>query len=400
MKMISFTASALAREQTMQSPECHNSEWPSWLLGLLQVANTSLNRQNQVSHDNGFFNPPYESMLSRCLAGAGAANPETQYFPVAIFGTSDEANKLWDLCETVLQMKRIACVSDYNKAVGIEYSGCFQNDQDDYEETAFMFFLKNILIVNEFGKDPKITGQVPFVHAAKVGSSSFDIDKEHVLWKRYLYDNKQKLDPLLRVQKLLAINPTEKHADLLKQFIVKNTFSDADVEKLADNLLALINRFNCTTSSEIKHALSDYKESKGEPFLSGPDYVDLANFYQNHFFRNTSKLGLAFFAGRGYDINFAWNVGDNTLVDLKVVQDKPWKRGERRLDEEPEWITASEMRSVLKNINGLFNDKVFKTGFFKNSMMISKSLTSNAWQGFFYDDKVSNQKRPPSEVEN
>ncbi len=128
-----------------------------------------------------------------------------------------------------------------------------------------------------------------------------------------------------------------------------------------------------------ENRLVTYRKENGRPLLSKAEYLDLSELYMNHFFRNTSKLGLKFFASRGDDIVFAWHTGKGSKRDLCSVLNKPWTAGERR-NQQFEPITYSEIRAVIKDKRELFaGTKIFKLFVTKNNVEIAGSLTSDNW---------------------
>ncbi|WP_413742905.1 hypothetical protein ACL2XO_13140 [Sodalis sp. RH15] len=370
------------------------SNWPGGgasLPSLLSVSNTPLDvlASKERHTDQGLVSiPSAKSVLSSLAIGRKNVTVKQQNCPVVTYGICDEIRVLDKISKDLLKINWSTAVCQYNEAIGLHYELSDQNCTDYSSEAFFNLFLNNLMKIEEYGTNSAIIGLPSLADIPLADRSTFVDSYELNLWKKYLFEHKEKLDPVLRLKRLMTMNATIEREVILNQFIVKNTMANIDNEKLACVFMDFIDRFNCTTHLEIKHALNDYKKLNGVSFFSESDYVGLAELFGNHFARNTSKLGLGFFALRGFDINFSWNVNKDTLVDLNVIQDKPWKRGERRFDGGQEWITASEIRCVLRNTSGIFNGKVFKTGIFKDAIIISNSLTSNAWQGFFYYDSV------------
>ena len=168
-------------------------------------------------------------------------------------------------------------------------------------------------------------------------------------WGEYLKSNKDKLDPIIKLNKSLSlVESDEDKLKVVKEFCYKNTSSESDVDTLANFILDMILNKNAKDVHDINHY--------GLPF---DITLDFSEMFVKHFFRNTSKLGLEFFASNDIHIVFSWGDGLSGTLDLDVIQDKKWKAQQHRFSDKYEPITFSEIRHVLRNPE-LFDSKVFK----------------------------------------
>ncbi len=344
--------------------------WLSWLSNLLQVRNApSAVLPNESFHDgtNDFAaSMPFKSVLAGAAAGEIVDNEEQQRHPVAVFGVAGQTKN--DFCKLLLTdfcINRYTTVDTYNVALGIQYTLSDKATGNDAWEEIFHMFLDNIIKIDEYA----------------IQSPPDNMAPQLIAWRKYLYDNKDKLDPVIRINDLMNKRSKQWKQDTIQQFILKNSPAKVNFTKLTCHLNYFIKCLGCTTTADLKKALADEKKLIGGFLLTESDYRDLAEIYQKHFFRNTSKLGLTFFASRGYDIVFSCNLTKDTLIELNVVVDKPWKRGERRSDNyEP--YTISELRCVLRDKSSLFkNDNVYAGMLTEEEIAFSKFL-SEEWYGF------------------
>ncbi|XBS71632.1 hypothetical protein ABK905_12425 [Acerihabitans sp. KWT182] len=270
-----------------------------------------------------------------------------------------------------LQMTSVHKIFTYNERANIISS----KEISGTESFCFGEILKHLLtIIEEIS-----TFNPPVDH-----SSSENVESSILSWIKFLCANQKKLDPIIRLNTLFAAHTAEDHEKITVQFIIKNTGKNCDSKRLTDKLLELIKGYDCQTSADLEKALYTKDSTSGEPLLPESFYEDMCTLYHRHFFRNTSKLGLDFFASRGYDIVFNWDTGDGSQIDLNMVKDKHWQREEYFLNEDKTPFTFSEIRHVLRNKQDLFSDNIYKISFGNNNIEIAKRLDSETWVDISY----------------
>ncbi|WP_413724242.1 hypothetical protein [Sodalis sp. RH16] len=299
-----------------------------------------------------------------------------KYHPVAVFGLRKKQDDLKFLLEKGLGLKRVKTINILNTQIGLN------GPPQPWEKLGYP---SKDLFDRSIENISKISVRAPSQPSKK---SHGDLKSR---WKNYLYANKEKLDPIIRIRTLLMQTAANGNKDNLEQFILKNTEADCNIEELCKHLKYLILKLGCKNSAELEQALESYKTEKGELLLSSENYKDLYHLYNFHFFRNTSKLGLEFFAEERFDIAYAWNTEENAEINLDEANYKPWKNGKRRDDihlNRPvhEWITYSEIRSILRDKNSVFSsNKPFKFFFAFDHRMkrfnveMASSLRSDHW---------------------
>lgn len=284
-------------------------------------------------------------------------------YPVATFGLEKKRLELANLVREI-GLENSTSIDRYNKKIGITFQNSEWKSCGISEEEVFFTRVKNI---------------VEIVASLPEKASSKSLKRKYCAWANYLYDNKEKLDPIIRIKTLLTQTVGNGNKDNLEQFIIKNSKADANLEEMQIHFRYLIMELGCTNSAEVQQALLSYYNQKRESLLSPANYLDMAHLFNFHFFRNTSKLGLEFFASRGYDITFAWNTKEDNKFNLAEVMDTPWKRGVKRYGIH-ELITLSEIRSILRDKKGLYNsNNVFKIFFTNFDAEMALSLTAEKW---------------------
>ena len=166
-------------------------------------------------------------------------------------------------------------------------------------------------------------------------------------WKEYLNKSSHKTD-LFKYIHSKEISIEEKNK-VIKKLIIKNTSSSVDSQELYD-FITKNNIINCTSLTDFKKKITELKNNKN---------VDLDNYIiglfelvQNHFFRNTSKLGLDFFNENAFSIVMTWNDAKNAPLSLADIRQKTFKQGYHRLfdgQSHIEPITFSEIRHLDKH---------------------------------------------------
>ncbi|MGY4730855.1 hypothetical protein [Burkholderia pyrrocinia] len=279
----------------------------------------------------------FQSLLFRVSGGEIIASPVRRDYPVAIYGVSDSQIESSNFIRDSLKMNNVATIANFNKALGIVHYGRGQK--------------KPKSLISKFAKHIATAADNTLIKSA---TSPAPIVEE---WARYLGEHKDRLDAFVRLNRLLSRVPEQERLTVAEQFVRKNTSSLCDAKSLAECLVKLTDGSGCKTLGDVKAVL---KKSGS----SIRDYLqeDLAELVVKHFFRNSSKLGLTFFAEHGASIIFGWN-NDGRKLDIDAIQEKPWKEGEgRRFGDMYEPITYSEVRSTLRNPE-LFANKVSKVSF-------------------------------------
>ncbi|HHR5899932.1 TPA: hypothetical protein ACS7XC_000806 [Providencia alcalifaciens] len=167
------------------------------------------------------------------------------------------------------------------------------------------------------------------------------------LWKEYLHKSRHKID-LFKYIHSKEISIEEKN-NVIKKLIIKNTPSSVDSQELYDFIIEN-NIINCTSLTDFKKKITELKNNKNvdlDKYIIG-----LFELVQNHFFRNTSKLGLDFFNENAFSIVMTWNDAKNAPLSLEDIRQKTFKQGHRRLldgQSHIEPITFSEIRHLDKH---------------------------------------------------
>ncbi|WP_380179218.1 hypothetical protein [Kalamiella sp. sgz302252] len=267
--------------------------------------------------------------------------------PIAIFGFGDDIfHSACFVKWSVNAIQPLITMPWLNKSIGLsndEYYDC-KNMADKY------FCLINSL-VSFLDKDK------PF----DCSPNSFLTPEFLQEWKGYLKERKQKLDIFARLAR--ESDPVAKEIRL-KKLIAKNTGGDTDMEQFF--YFIKNNFFSCANSHEVVKKLETMKSDKNWVEM-GPLIHSMYKFVDKHFFRNTSKLGLAFLQSKGFDFIFADNGRpDGKVLNAKDLAMKKYHHYERNCitrDGEKiqiwEPITFSEARFINKNLP-LFKDSFIR----------------------------------------
>ncbi|WP_213989372.1 hypothetical protein [Sodalis sp. dw_96] len=345
----------------------------------IKVSNTSSAMPQSTHPRSGTDNVKPKYTLSYFLAANSGEKDftlEHKYHPVAVFGLRKKQDNLKSLLEEGLGLKRVTTINILNMRIGLNEPPRHWEKLSYPTKKLFDRAIKNI---------SKISDRAPLQTSEKSHRGLM------FRWSNHLYANKEKLDPIIRIRTLLNQTVANGNKDNLEQFILKNSEADCDTEELCKHLKYLILELGCKNSAEMEQALGSYKTEKGVSLLSSENYKDLYHLYNFHFFRNTSKLGLRFFVEERFDIAYAWNAEENAEINLDEAKCRPWKRGQRRDDIQlnrpvHEWITYSEIRSILRNKNFVFSsNKPFKFFYALDYRMkrfnveMARSLRSDHW---------------------
>lgn len=359
----------------VSTPQLESAQQPPESLVQLGLSSKVLNVSNSGNSCIPDFPVPamrpipaqvnFQSLLFRVGGGEIVASPARRNYPVALYGISGGLKKIHKFIVGGLRMNNVATIADFNREFGIVH----YKRREKESNSLISEFAEHIAIATDNTLIKKARDPAPIVEE----------------WARYLGEHKGRLDVFVRLNKLLSRVPEEERLTVAEQFVLKNTSSLCDAKSLAECLTKLIDDSGCKTLLDAAAAI----EKSG---LSIRDSIreDLAELVVKHFFRNSSKLGLTFFAEHGASIIFRWDKAGGK-IDIDAIQKKPWKEGEgRRFGGKYEPITYSEVRSILRNPK-LFDNKVSKASFggelvpdgskyrYSDVVELAGSLQSNEW---------------------
>lgn len=188
-------------------------------------------------------------------------------------------------------------------------------------------------------------------------------------WQYTLSNNKNKIDIF---SYLASKDNTLAQQKTLKNLITKNTSNP----KNTNFLLEFIDKkvLPCQSLADFRKKLP--KLYRNNPIECQLHLSGLFELIENHFFRNTSKLGLDFFKENDYSIVMAWNKNKEKALSLEYINKKDFKHGFRRLfnnKEHIEPITFSEIRHLDRNKN-IFSDKAIRLLLTKESAAFSLGI--------------------------
>lgn len=267
----------------------------------------------------------------------------------------------------------------------IELLRFIKNNFNVHEEVMTIATLNRMLglikyTVNELKFPKGIESNQVIINAIKTMGDDLTIKKKikdsHVLindWLVFLTDNKHKIDIFSYVNSK-ALTQENKN-NLIKKLILKNVSSKVSMPVL----FAVFDEIKLFNAKSITEACECLRESK----LPLEHLSATFELIQQHFFRNTSKLGLSFFRMHGYAISIAWNkhgyMGkiNPEMISLSAVLHKPFNQGERRLgNAEP--ITYSEIRHVIRHQDE-FDDLVYRINLQRKSVFLSSGINNENW---------------------
>lgn len=197
------------------------------------------------------------------------------------------------------------------------------------------------------------------------------------LWEKKIHENKNKID-IFRYIANKNLSSEEKN-ELLYKLITKNTPESVDKNAL-HKFITENDILSCSCLEEAKVKINQvYEEKDKEVSIHMQGLFELI---QNHFFRNTSKLGLDFFRANKYPIIMTWNADDKKTLSLNTIQQKEFKQGIRRSlndHENIEPITFSEIRHLDRNIKK-FSGYIYRMIQVGNTVNFSTGLQGNWYQ--------------------
>ncbi len=204
-------------------------------------------------------------------------------------------------------------------------------------------------------------------------------------WSEFLSKNQEKVDIFQYVNNKKA-TVIEKNK-IIEKLILKNTTEFVNQHQL-EKFITDNNIFSCKNMKEARELLMTI--SNNEFDIHSIEIFNLFSMIQNHFFRNTSKLGLDFFNDNNVNIVMAWNTNGNQTISLDEVNNKPYKKGIRRtfskfITVEP--ITYSEIRYINKNTSK-FSDNLYRIKFDDDKVSFSSGL-KNKWHQYNKEKLIS-----------
>ncbi|MDH0343785.1 hypothetical protein [Chromobacterium haemolyticum] len=298
----------------------------------------------------------FQSLLFRVANGVVNASPARQDQAVALYGLSHAQIQLGDFVCGELDMQNVATIATYNKQLDIVH----------YSRDYTMSYFSPRELIQEFSRHISDAAAGKLVKRARQPAAPI-----LQAWADYLGAHHTRLDPFIRLNALLANVPPEERSAVATRFVLKNTSGDCRTETTVNNLLHLVHACGCKNADDVVAAL-------GKLTLDRHDLLDLSELFIKHFFRNSSKLGLEFFAKQGAEIAFAWNDAGRGKMDLEAIRQKPWQEQQRRFQHSYEPITYSEVRSVLRQPE-LFDGKVSKVYFADDGVELAGSPASEQW---------------------
>lgn len=205
------------------------------------------------------------------------------------------------------------------------------------------------------------------------------------LWEKKIHENKNKID-IFRYINNKNLSSEEKN-ELLYKLITKNTPESIDKNELHKFIIEN-DLLSCSCLEEAKIKINQLYKEKGKEITI--HMQGLFELIQNHFFRNTSKLGLDFFRENKYPIIMTWNADDKKTLSLNIIQQKEFKQGIRRSlngHENIEPITFSEIRHLDRNIEK-FSGYIYRMMQVGNTVNFSNGL-QNKWFQFKKEEFLS-----------
>ncbi|WP_265503666.1 hypothetical protein, partial [Providencia heimbachae] len=287
---------------------------------------------------------------------------KNEHSMVAIYGFSHQQLATYEFIKSIKPNANVETIAKFNRQLGL-----VKRDFDpDYFSKPYLYrCLKQLLDDLTFA-----LSQVP----------QWSNNKEDVYfsyWKNILNENKYKTDIFNYIDsKEITI---DEKTILLKKLIVKNTPDSVDADKL-EKFIIENNILDCRSLSDMMNKLHELYTYKKDTLFSNT--IGLLELIQNHFFRNTSKLGLKFFNDINASVIMAWNSDYESSLSLDKINQKEYKNGNRRSFENKgvvEPITYSEIRYLDKKSN-IFNDSMARMILTQDQDKIAFSLgLKNQW---------------------
>ncbi|GGY24050.1 hypothetical protein [Paludibacterium paludis] len=298
----------------------------------------------------------FNSLLYRVANGEVYTSPARKGQAVAVYGLSHAQVQLGRFMMNRLDMSNIASIAVYNHQLGIVHYSRADSQDGESPRSLIQAFSGHI--------SAAASGEL----ASRVAQPTAPILKA---WVAYLGANHQRLDPFARLHSLLAAVPPADRPGVVTSFVLKNTSGDCHTESLVNRLLDLVGPLGCNNAGDVNAILDSLN-------LTPHEMLDLSELFIKHFFRNSSKLGLEFFAKQGAEIVFAWNDASPGKMDMESIRQKPWQENLRRFQTGHEPITYSEIRSVQRHPE-LFDGKVSRAYFDRDGLELADALGSDDW---------------------
>lgn len=299
----------------------------------------------------------FQSLLYQVANGMVTVSPARQTQAVAIYGQSDAQQRLCRFTMNMLDMENTATIADYNHKLGIAYYGRAGTRKNLPPFTLFTRFNQHL--------SDAAAGEL--VKRAKQPAAPIIL-----AWANYLGEHHRRLDPFTYLDtRLTNVASAERLAEVTR-FVMKNTSDECDTDATARFLLHLLDEAGCKNARDVVTELE--KNLQDTQMLE-----DMSELFVKHFFRNSSKLGLEFFAKQGAEITFAWadDFAISGKMDLATIRTTPWKNQQRRFDT-AEPITNSEIRSVLRKPE-LFDGKVSMVNLGQETLELASAATPGDW---------------------
>ncbi|HFF1653068.1 TPA: hypothetical protein ACGBIO_000736 [Providencia rettgeri] len=281
----------------------------------------------------------------------------------AIYGISKHQLECADYMRAVNKEVQTIMIGSLNQSIGLNkvnvYPLCSVYGELDEQLNAFVNALENRSTVDA---DWVLKSYLPFVNQ----------------WQVTLANNKHKIDIF---QYLAKKSNTQEQLKELKKLIIKNTSPKTNSDELYNFIKNKI--LPCQSLSEFRAKLQDLYQTNKEDINWNSS--GLFNLIENHFFRNTSKIGLNFFLQHHHSIILTWNQNDEKGFLLSDINQKNFKHGFRRLYNNKECIepiTFSEIRHLERN-KSQFSNNIIRILLHNDSAMISKGF-DDKW--FEYKD--------------
>lgn len=188
-------------------------------------------------------------------------------------------------------------------------------------------------------------------------------------WQETLANSQHKIDIF---QYLAKKSNTQEQLKELKKLIIKNTPPETDSAELYNFIKNKI--LPCQSLSAFQTKLQALYQTDKEDIDCNSS--GLFNLIENHFFRNTSKVGLTFFLQNHHSIVFSWNQNDEEGLLINDIKQKKFKHGFRRLYNNKEYIEPivfSEIRHLERNKNQ-FSNNIIRIQLHSESVMISNDF--------------------------
>lgn len=211
-----------------------------------------------------------------------------------------------------------------------------------------------------FKTDSKNPDNIAYVanvdnRAEIIKDNKFFSDETVLKWAEYLNAHRNKVDLFTKVHDTKRTE-TEKE-QYFKNVLFKNIrqiFSDgALTRESVDRLTNFVKETGIFQCKNIDDYIEILMNHTSELLANNSSAINILNLViKNHFFRNTSKLGLDFFESENFDIIFNWSNCDKSTISTDDIHIKKFKArlsNPNDIVDTYEPITFSEIRHIEKN---------------------------------------------------